>query len=205
MSSKSNRQDIPPCQDEGSRVADSIKASPFYLGTLHDTDTAAHARAPDLAHEAQVVRLLLQQVHQITDQFFHGATCDSLKKAISLGFNGRQFAHYLLLTSSCEEEAVPDAAHGHGAHLGTPMWEAMREFEQEIPAHVRLTDGIRFVCRLRDLFAQWSRHALFVSRGTGVHDLLQQVFTQKGAHRKADERLMAFTLDILAALAEVHK
>ena len=163
MSNKSIKQIINLGQDEADRVDAYDKSSAFYLQVIHDAEESGSAPDLEMTNEPETIKAFLQQVHQVTDQFFHSDTTNSLKKAISLGFNGGQFAHYLLDNSSCDQGPLIASSDDKSTHLGTPMWDAMREFESEIPDNIRLTDGIRFVCHLRDLFGEWSQHALFSS------------------------------------------
>jgi hypothetical protein len=156
------------------------------------------------AVETGAVTQLLQWIDSVTDRFFSEEIQNSFKKAVSLGFDGRQLACYSQdeLSPANAPMSVTDDSMGIGDI--SPQGR-VNCYAYETDPDVRLGDAIKYTRVLNEIFDFWHGSGLFEKPGQFVTDVAQQLIMKKSVVRDADSRLTGFFSDILVSLGVMFR
>lgn len=152
--------------------------------------------------ERELLVELLQQIEVVTEQYYSSQIQDAFRKAISLGFDGRQLACYslgipadvnpgLCFTQSRSSESLP-------------AWNAAALCGQEVGSGVRLGDAIKHVRKLGDLMNHESGGIIFDRAGWVIGSLLKKTMDAKAGTREEGQVLAHLALDISNTLIMMH-
>lgn len=158
----------------------------------------------DASHaEREVLTDLLQQIDLVTDQYFSTQIQDSLRKALSLGFDGRQLACYSLGVPGDANTLAPPIGQ---FRAGEPpsAWSVTGAGAQGGGPEARLGDAIKYVCRLGEIMSHEPGKMVFDRAGWMIGQLLKETVYRKAELRQEGEMLAHLADDIFNTLIMMH-